>query len=214
MKYKVFYVNPIRSCSYLLWDEEGRSVVVDAGYQDAGEFSRLVKCIAAEGVQPPAKVLLTHCHFDHVMGLSFLIDEWNPEICYSLRDDDLLHDAARQCAACGIDGIVQPVMKNVRHVDDGDTITFGDTSFSVISTPGHTKGGLCFYDKADAMLFTGDTLFDGSVGRTDLPGGNCEQLVTCIRAKLMVLPPETEVFPGHGYKTTISNELSGNPFIR
>lgn len=214
LKYKVFYVNPIRSCSYLLWDGTGESVVIDAGYQDEGEFSRLVKAVGDEKLKAPSKVLLTHCHFDHVMGLSFLVDKWNPQICFSQRDESLLKSAAAQCAAYGIENIIQPELKNVLHIDDGDIIAFGNVNLSVISTPGHTKGGLCFYDKEDETLFTGDTLFQGSVGRTDLPGGNCEQLITCIQAKLMTLPPRTKVLPGHGYPTTVSDELSSNPYIR
>ncbi|MFB0973754.1 MAG: MBL fold metallo-hydrolase [Bacteroidales bacterium] len=214
LKYKVFYVNPIRSCSYLVWDETGECAVIDAGYRNACEFSRLVKAVEVDGLKSPSMVLLTHCHFDHVMGLSFLEAQWNPLICYSQRDAYLLQDLPAVCESYYIPGISQPALKNVLHIDDGFNAAFGSTSFQVLSTPGHTPGGLCFYDSADSAVFTGDSLFEGSIGRTDFQGGNCEQLISCLQAKIMVLPTATRVFPGHGYPTTVGQELTSNPYLR
>jgi hydroxyacylglutathione hydrolase len=216
LNFKVFYVNPIRSCSYLLWDETGRSAVIDAGYRNANEFSRLVTAVEVNGIEPPSQVLLTHCHFDHVMGLSFLEAKWDPEICFSQRDAYLLQDVPGECARFGIRDVAQPALnpQKVRHIDDGDVISVGNATLRVLSTPGHTPGGLCFYDEADSEVFTGDSLFEGSIGRTDFPGGNCEQLITCLQAKVMVLPPSTKVYPGHGVSTTVGDELNFNPYLR
>lgn len=157
-------------------------------------------------------ILLTHGHFDHIMAAKTISEQTGALISAHADERELLGDPYKNFSFQATQeeyGLNPDVLLN-----DGDTISFGGTSFKVILTPGHTKGGVCFYNEQDGVLFSGDTLFRESVGRSDLPGGDATEIEHSIRNKLYTLPPETTVYPGHSRKTTIAHEMSANPHVK
>ena len=161
----------------------------------------------------PVAVILTHTHIDHIFGLTALTESYpDVKIVAHEEDADGLTDPTKNLSAMmGMNFTTSPANQ---FVIDGDKISFAGIELTVIHTPGHTPGGMSLYAKDQGILFAGDTLFDGSVGRTDFPGGNTETLINSIRTKLLTLPDETIVYTGHGPETTIEREKQHNPFLR
>jgi len=191
---------------YVIKDKKNAiSIVIDPG--DDGE-----KIADAIGNFEVKYILLTHAHFDHVGALKYLKENFGGEILMHKGDLALLENASLVAGYFGISVQQPPPPDNF--VEDGDIITAGNLKIKVIHVPGHSPGGVAYYmDSGEKHLFTGDILFAGSVGRTDLPGGNWNLLISGIKQKLLVLPPETIVYPGHGPETTIGREKVSNPFI-
>jgi len=155
-------------------------------------------------------VVLTHCHFDHAGAAAMLCEKEGASlVCHEKESGSLSSPAINLSGRFGFPEIILYPDKTVT---EGDQITFGDTSLKVISTPGHTVGGMCLY--GENVLFSGDTLFAGSIGRTDFPGGSFETIESSIREKLYVLPEETAVYSGHGEPTTIGREKRENMYVR
>lgn len=207
---KLYYFNELRECCYLLWDETKECVIIDPGCNGSSEPERVVKFVEEKGLKP-VKILLTHGHFDHVMGLEYISKKWGLKTYVHPEDRPLIEKASRYGSAFGID--IEPFSGEYVDLHDGDTVTFGKSALRVIATPGHSRGSCCFFDEDSATLFSGDTLFAGSIGRSDLEGGDYDQLIDSIMTRLATLPAGTEVLPGHGLSTTISYELSTNPFL-
>ncbi len=210
MEIKTFYFNPLRVCCYAVWDGTGECVIIDPGFEGDGEFSRLVRFVDENSLKP-VSILLTHSHFDHVLGLERASRYWNIEVCGSTLDSRNLEMTPRYCAMMGLTS--EPFTGKVRNLADGDKVSFGSTELEVLSTPGHSPGGLCYFNRSDSSIFTGDTLFCGSIGRSDLDGGDLDILMESIGQKLMPLDGDVRVFPGHGPGTTIGYERATNPFI-
>lgn len=208
---KAFYFNDIRECTYVAYDETKECVIIDPGCQSAGEQQRLVKFIEQNNLKP-VKALLTHGHFDHVMGAAFVHRQWNIPFYLHAEDKGQLERAQPYGQMFGLN-IEQPPTDTV-DVNDGDIIKFGNTELHAIHTPGHTRGGVCYYSLPDKIIFTGDSLFAGSIGRTDLPGGDYDALMESLLGKVCKLDPDMKVYPGHGPETTIAHELNTNPFLR
>jgi len=201
-------VGPLQVNSYILGCEESREgVVIDAG----GSVDRLLARIEKLGLT--IRYLLdTHGHFDHVGGNRAFIEATGARFLIHEKDAFLLSMAASSGRDFGV--LAENSPEPDEFLTDGMTITFGNQTLEVIHTPGHSPGGCCFHNAAAGALFTGDTLFNGSVGRTDLPGGSMDVLVRSIRDRLAILPDTTRVFPGHGPSSTIAIELYSNPFLR
>ena len=157
-------------------------------------------------------LLNTHLHIDHVLGVKFIKDTFGFSTCANKLDEYLLAEAPRYSEALGFKRIQQPpAIENP--IEDGDTISFGKTELKALHTPGHSPGGMCFYCEKSSVVFVGDTLFAGSIGRTDLPGGSLEQLLSGIKSKLLTLPSGVKVYAGHGHSSTIEYEKHNNPFL-
>ena len=186
--------------TYVICDEETKeTMVIDPG----GEPEKIIETIDVLGGNLKY-IFLTHCHLDHIGGIKKLKDEKGGRILVSRADSIGLYDEKINLAYY-LDLEVPTLDENSR-LDDGDLIHLGNNEFKVILTPGHTEGGLCLYDEKDKMVFTGDTLFSGTWGRTDLPTGDFNKIINSITEKLMVLPDDTIVYPGHGKITMIQDE--------
>lgn len=201
-------VGPLQVNGYILGCERSHEgVVIDAG----GSVDRLLARVTKLGLT--IRYLLdTHGHFDHVGGNRAFLEATGARFLIHERDAFLLSMASDAARGFGVDADNSP--QPDQYLTDGMVVEFGDQRLEVIHTPGHSPGGCCFYSRDAAALFTGDTLFNGSVGRTDLPGGSMEVLVRSIRERLAILPESTRVYPGHGPSSTIAIELFSNPFLR
>ena len=205
-------VNMFGENLYILWDEATRdAVVVDPGMMRDAEREMVMKFI--EGQHLNVKhVLLTHLHLDHVTSARWLADKTGADVCANVQDAQLGLELPEQVAQFHLKIEAEPLAID-RELVDGDTIPLGDEIINVIHVPGHSPGGLAFYLPESGLLISGDTIFNGSVGRTDLMGGDMAQLINSIREKILPLPDETVIASGHGPTTTIADEKRCNPFL-
>lgn len=210
IKIEKFVVNPLGENSLVISDETGECVFVDPGFYYAEEHDEIRNYIA-ENKLNPVKITNTHCHFDHIMGVEFIRKEYNVPLHAHADDAFWIDRAEQQAKTFGIDvPAVQPIND---FLVEGENIKFGNTELEVIHIPGHTPGHVVFYNKEAEVLIAGDVLFYGSIGRTDLPGGNHEDLISNIKNKLFALPDSTKVYCGHGPETTLGFEKTSNPFL-
>lgn len=207
---KQFSFSPFEEATFVLSDQTGECIIVDAGCYTREEREALKHYIAGAQLKPTL-LLNTHGHVDHLLGSRFVTDTWNVPFAMHKADSYLLENAVTQGQMFGLRTEAPPAVD--RWVEEGEEILFGNSGLSVLHVPGHSPGSLLFYCSEQAFLIAGDVLFAGSIGRTDLYGGNYDTLIDGIYAKVLVLPPETTVYPGHGPKTTIERELAGNPFL-
>ncbi|MDR1129605.1 MAG: MBL fold metallo-hydrolase [Prevotellaceae bacterium] len=209
MEIKRLVFNPLQENTWIVYDDTKECVIIDPGCQKTVEKNALKQFISDAGLRP--KVLLnTHCHFDHIFGNNFVCSEYGIELWASEGE---LANIRRFTASASLFGISeeQPAPPSL-FLEDGQTVRFGNSELKVIFTPGHSPGSLCFYSEAGHLLIAGDTLFAGSIGRTDLPGGSYDEIRKSLK-KLIALPAETRVYCGHGSDTTIGRESLYNPFI-
>lgn len=193
------------NCYILSCPETKKAVVIDPG--DEGD--RIQSLVLEKGYHVEY-ILLTHGHFDHIGAVAELRDAFGAKVGIHANDAEMLTDGQKNLSTYMGSAIeMQPADFLL---EDGQTITFGNMTLTVLATPGHSLGGVCFLTPEG--LISGDTLFAGSIGRTDFPGGSLEQLLDGIKQKLMVLPEETRVFPGHGEATIIGREKRANPFLK
>lgn len=206
VRVKTFVVGPLQSNSYLVVDERARrAALIDPGM----ESERMLEVLRAEQLSLDFLVL-THGHFDHLYANEFFKAATGAQLVMHPEDVPLLAEVPESARLFGFTAPVPP--QPDRLVREGDVIPVGDLSLAVLETPGHTPGGISL--RAEGAVFVGDTLFAGSVGRTDLAGGSLEVLLRSIRTKLLTLPDQTVVYSGHGPVTTIGVERGANPFLR
>ena len=208
---KKFEFNMFPVNTYVLWDETKEAVVIDPGMFFEREKEELKKFIADNGLKIK-HLLNTHLHLDHVLGNPFMFEEYGLKAQAHKADEFWLDGAVQQSRMFGFELPEEPVPLG-KYLHEGDTIQFGNTTIDTILVPGHSPGSLIFYIKDATMMIAGDVLFQGSVGRADLQGGNFNDLTSNILSKLFVLPDETVVYPGHGPATTIGDEKKYNPFF-
>ena len=212
MKIKCFVTNPLQENTYLLIDEESKKcVVVDAGFlfdYEEEEFSKYLEDNALELVG----ILNTHLHLDHCFGNDFLYKRFGLKAEANQLEEKNLSMMKSYAEVFGIPyhGDIQGLKS---YLNDGDVVKFGETQLQVISVPGHSAGGVGFYNEKDGILIIGDSLFKGSIGRTDLPGGDYGTLISSLTKRIMTLPENTIVYPGHGPSTTIAVEKQYNPYL-
>ncbi len=198
-------VGPIMANCFILGCEETRkAVVIDPG----DETDMILQTLAQEGLTVE-QIINTHCHFDHAGGNKKMRDATGAQLVVHALEIPVLNTMTESAALWGFSVEASP--EPDRKVADGDTITFGNITIKVIHTPGHSPGGISLY--TNGCLFVGDTLFAGSIGRTDFPGGDHQTLLNSIREKLFLLDDDVRVYTGHGPETTIGTEKQTNPFV-
>lgn len=206
MKIEKFVLGPMSTNCYIAVNEESREcILVDPAVWP----KELSAHIRAEALIPCA-VLLTHGHFDHIMGLDQLLEEYKIPVYAFESEEAVLNNARLNLSAMMGQAYT---FSGACYVKDGQILEAGDARIRVIHTPGHTSGGCCYYIEKDGILFSGDTLFHTSIGRTDFPTGSGSQLVRSVKERLFELPDETKVYPGHMDETTIGYEKKYNPFV-
>ena len=212
MKIKRFEFNMFPVNCYVIWDETKEAVVIDAGCFYDEEKQALKNFILSNELNVK-HLLNTHLHLDHIFGNPFMLKEFGLQAEACQIDEFWLESAPKQSRMFGFDLKEAPVPLG-KYLIDGDIITFGNITLEAIHVPGHSPGSLVFYCKKENCMFSGDVLFQGSIGRADLTGGNFEELKEHICSRLFILPNETIVYPGHGAPTTIGIEKAENPFFR
>jgi hydroxyacylglutathione hydrolase len=205
-----FTFGPFEENTYVLHDETGKCIIIDPGCYDADEKRALVDFIETNKLIP-VKLLNTHGHIDHILGNNFIAAKYNLNLEMNRHDVKLLKAASTYGELWGIRAEPSPEPETL--LDEGDLVKFGNTTLKVFFTPGHSEGSISFYNSRDNFVIAGDVLFNGSIGRTDLPGGNFETLIKSIKEKLFPLGDDCKVFPGHGPVTTIGFEKENNPFL-
>lgn len=203
MELEILYNGMFDSNSYLLV-ENNEAVLIDAGVP----AKRVLDTLARKNAKLK-HILLTHGHIDHICSADEIRKNTGASILIHENDSSALTDAGKNLSSDFFSPMVYG--KADRELSEGDEIELGKVTIKVIHTPGHSKGGCCFL--AEDKLFSGDSLFAGSIGRTDFYDGNYSELISSIRNKLFTLPEKTVVYPGHGYETTIGNEINNNPFL-
>ena len=211
LKLKQFVNNPYQENTYILSDETGSCTIIDPGMYNATEQNAVVNYVKENDLKPEL-LLNTHCHIDHVLGNKFIFDIYGLKPQIHQGELQLLHAVPSYAPQQGFNYEISPEPETF--LTEEDIIRFGNSSLQIILAPGHSPAHLCFYHADSKILIGGDVLFYGSIGRTDLPGGNFETLISSIKNKLFVLPDDTQVYPGHGPVTTIGFEKANNPFLR
>ena len=207
---KVLPNNPFQENTYILYDETGECAIIDPGMDNAAEQNAVVNFIKNNNLKP-VLLLNTHCHIDHILGNKFVFDMYGLKPQFHKGELHLLEAGIAYAPQFGLHYEPSPVPDTF--LNETGTVSFGNTTLTLIFAPGHSSAHLCFYDEKANYVIGGDVLFAGSIGRTDLPGGDFKQLIANIEQKLLVLPEDCRVYPGHGIDTTIGYEKLTNPFL-
>lgn len=206
-----FTFNPFSENTYLLTDAQQNAWIIDPGMHTAAELTVLNRFMSDRQLNLQA-ILNTHAHIDHILGIPALLDQYAIPFALHPLDAPVLAAGTSSALMFGIGTFTPPPV--TQHLSEGETLQLGTHSLKVLLTPGHSPGSVCFYNEADGWLIGGDVLFNGSIGRTDLPGGDLDTLLNSIRKELYTLPDSVVVYPGHGPATTIGQEKKTNPFVR
>ncbi len=212
IKIQIFIFNFVEVNTYLVYDETGEAVIIDCGCLGQAEEKELAAFIESNRLTVK-HILNTHLHLDHAFGNAFAANAFGLSPEGDIREETELPDLLQQAARFGI-SLERPSVPLGTLLKEGDTVTFGNQTLQCFSVPGHSPGSLAFYSKESHCVFTGDALFKGSIGRTDLWGGDFNILINGIRSKLLTLPDDTIVYPGHGPSTTIGEEKTHNMYLR
>jgi glyoxylase-like metal-dependent hydrolase (beta-lactamase superfamily II) len=208
---KTFTFNPFQENTYILHDETREAVIIDAGCFNDGE-RRLLKNYFEENKLTLKRLINTHLHLDHQFGNRFVYNAFGIAPEAGQEDEFLLQNVAAQARAFGLP-VNEEAQALASYITEDQEIKFGNSTLKAIHVPGHSPGSMAFYSEKDAVLFAGDVLFQGSIGRTDLVKGDYATLITSITKKLLPLPDSTVVYCGHGPTTTIGNEKNNNPYL-
>lgn len=212
MTIRTFHFNPIQVNTMVLADEEtGEAVIVDPGNCNLYEDSQLREYINEHNLLVKY-IINTHPHIDHIAGNDWCVKEYRVPLYFHAAGMPIYEKAFAYAAAFGIEQSAFPLP--TAFLKEDDVIRFGNHQLQVLYTPGHCDGSVSFWDKVDKFVICGDLIFEGGVGRSDLPTGNEELLLQMIREKIMVLDNETVIYPGHGPQTTVGHEKINNPYIQ
>ena len=208
---KAFTFNPVQENTYILYNENRQCCIIDPGCYFDQERASLKEFIENSGLSP-VLLLNTHCHLDHVFGNKFVHESWNLTLHIHEKEKIVLDTApmAGKTWQLPFDNYEGPLIM----LKEGESIGIGEDELEIRFTPGHSPGSVCFYHEAGGFVIGGDVLFNGSIGRADLPGGDYATLINSIQTQLFTLPDDTRVYSGHGPMTTIGFEKMNNPFVK
>ena len=208
---KSFVCNPYQENTYILFNESKQCVIIDPGMYTGQEQNAVLNFIKNEQLKP-VLLLNTHCHIDHVLGNKFISDTYGLIPQFHKGELPVLTAVPAYAPQMGIRYEISPIPETF--LEEKGSISFGNSRLELIFAPGHSPAHLCFYSEADKILIGGDVLFYGSIGRTDLPGGNHTMLIKNIKEKILILPDDVTVYPGHGGETTIGFERFHNYYLK
>lgn len=210
MEIKTFHFNPIMVNTYILSDETSEALIVDPGNCRAYEDEQIREYVAQKNLTVKY-IVNTHPHIDHIAGNPWCVAEYHPKVLLHEAGMPIYRKAFAYAAAFGMEVDEMPAPD--RFLKEGDEVAFGNQKLSVYYTPGHCDGSICLYSANDKVVFTGDLIFERSVGRSDLPTGNGTLLLQSIREKILPLPDDVNILSGHGDATTVGEERMYNPYI-
>ena len=205
-----FTFNPFSENTYLIFNENKKGFIIDPGNWNETETKTLQNFIENNEISIQ-NILLTHAHIDHVLGLQWAFDTYNVPVKMHQEEKEILNRNPMSARNYGFD--FQPFFGEIELLNEGDSVFLDEDELKILFVPGHSPGSIAFYNKAQNFVISGDALFQGSIGRTDLYRGNHTQLLESIRTQLFTLPEETEVYSGHGNTTQIGFEKKHNPFF-
>lgn len=205
-----FTFNPFQENTYIIYNENKQCWIIDPGMYNANEISQLTRYISENDLVPQA-IINTHTHIDHILGVQALKDKYNIPFGIHQKDLPVLQGAAGSAVLFGLDLKLAPAPDF--YIEEGVPYSLGDEELEVRFTPGHSPGSVVFYYPGGKWVIGGDVLFAGSIGRTDLPGGNFDTLINSIRQEIFTLPDDVIVYSGHGPATRIGHEKQYNPFL-
>lgn len=207
---KIFTFNSFQVNTYLLYDQSKEAVLIDPACDSEEEFT-LLKSFIEENELSLQRIINTHGHIDHIAGVQRVVDYFN--VPFEIHPDDvsLLKVAPQSAQIFGFE--LEAAKMPDGSIEEGKSIEFGNSSLKTLHVPGHSPGSIVFYSEENKFAIVGDVLFSGSIGRTDLPGGDYDTLISGIKSKLLTLPGDTKVFSGHGPSSTIQQEHDTNPFL-
>lgn len=208
---RTFTFNPYQENTYVLYNEQGKAIIIDPGMYGEKEQTEFLTFVDQHNLSPQS-LLNTHCHIDHVLGNYFIHERFGLLPKFHEGELSILVAVQNYAPQMGFRYDISPIGE--AFLNDGDIIRLDNDELEVILAPGHSPAHICFYSAAQKFLIGGDVLFRNSIGRTDLPGGNHQQLLDSIKQRLYTLPDDTIVYPGHGPSTTIGFEKNSNPFIQ
>lgn len=212
MSVKSFAFNPVQVNTYIIYDDTKECVIVDPGCFFPQEKEILLNFIQNNNLKV-VKIINTHLHFDHTLGLNFTLEKFGFETEAHQADEFLLEQLPQQLQMFGFGQQTEPTPRIGKYLNENDIIEFGNQKLKALHVPGHSPGSLVFYNEAEGYAIVGDVLFSGSIGRTDLAGGDMNQLLDGIRKKIFTLPDETVIYSGHGPATSVGKEKITNPFF-
>lgn len=206
---KQFVFNPFMENTYVVYDDTKSAVVIDPGCYEQYEKEELTAFITENELEV-THLLNTHCHIDHILGNEYVASHYNVPLYIHKDEEPILRSAAAYAPAYGFRHYQD--IDDVKYFQEGDSIDFGNTKLNVVHVPGHSPGHVAFVNETNRYIIGGDVLFNGSIGRTDLPGGNFDQLISSIRSKIFTTGEDMIVYSGHGPETTVGEEKRTNPF--
>ena len=208
---KSFAFNPFSENTYIIYNDEKEAFLIDPGNMPEAETQTLHSFIKTNELKVK-NILLTHAHIDHIIGLQWAYDTFEVPVLIHFDEMEILERASFTAKNYGF---FFPAFKGeLQHIKEGETLMLGSETIEIFDVPGHSPGSVAFYSEAEKLMISGDVLFEGSIGRTDLYKGNYEQLIESVQTKLFVLDDETKVYNGHGNPTTIGFEKTYNPFFK
>ncbi|MNU18740.1 putative metallo-hydrolase [compost metagenome] len=208
---QAFVFNFASENTYVLFNENKNAWIIDPGNMNEQETKAIESFITENGLKIE-KIILTHAHIDHVLGLQWAFDKYKVPVTMHQEDQEILDMLQASGARFGFQ--IPAVKVDTEYINEGDELDFDGEKFKIYHVPGHSPGSVVYHNETQKFMISGDVLFEGSIGRTDLYKGNYDQLIDGIKTKLFVLDDETQVFSGHGNPTTIGFEKQYNPFLR
>lgn len=211
LQIKSFAFNPFSENTYVVFNENKNAYLIDPGNYTDAETAALEQFIENQGLKIQ-NILLTHAHIDHVLGLQKMYDRFQVPVLLHEIEKEILDRNPMNAVKFGF--VFQPFEGEIQFIKENEILKLDEIEFKILHVPGHSPGSVAFHSEAEKLVISGDVLFEGSIGRTDLYKGNHEQLLESIQTKLFVLADETKVYSGHGNHTTIGFEKNYNPFFK